>query len=221
MKQASSNRLYRILEWVMWMMYLNILWIGGWILGLGILGFFPATLAVVVTIREWREGDGDLSFTKTYFRAWKKHFIKANLFGYFYMIIGFILYIDYLWLLNIESSFASVMFVIFILLAVLYIVSLLYLFPVYAHFDTGFIQTIRHAIILGFFSPFTTILMAIMLAIIAYTWLNIQGLMVVVGMSIPLYVITSLALRAFHGFKEKQELLIENESLKKGEENNA
>ncbi|GAA0286157.1 putative membrane protein YesL [Gracilibacillus halotolerans] len=221
MKQANNNRLYRILEWIMWMMYLNILWIGGWILGLGILGFFPATMATVVTIREWREGDGDLSFTKTFFRAWKKHFIKANVFGYFYLLIGFILYIDYFWLLNLESSFASVLFVLFILLVVLYVVSLLYLFPVYAHFDTGFFQTIRHAIILGFFSPIMTILMGICLAVIAFTWLKIQGLIVVVGVSVPLYFVTSLALTAFHSFKEKQDLLVENESLKKGEKSNA
>lgn len=223
MQHSNANRLYRILEWIMWIMYLNLLWIVGMIAGVGILGFFPATMATVVTIREWYMKEGDLSFTKTYFRAWKKHFIKANLFGYFYLLIGYILVVDYLWLLQQNNDFVSILFVIFILLCVLYVVSLIYLFPVYSHFDTGFLQTIRHAIILGFFSPFMTILIGVLLVGVGYLWMLVPGFIPVVGISVPLYIITRLALHAFQTFKEKQAALVEDtsESLDKGEETNA
>lgn len=50
--------LYRYMDWGMRLAYINILWLGGIILGLGVVGFFPATVAMLSVIRKWSYGEG-------------------------------------------------------------------------------------------------------------------------------------------------------------------
>ncbi|KAB8131025.1 DUF624 domain-containing protein [Gracilibacillus oryzae] len=207
MKHANSNRLYQFLEWVMWMMYLNILWMAGVLLGIGIFGLFPAILALVITIREWRMQGDQVKFTKVFFSAWKQHFFIANSFGLIYLLIGYILYIDFYWIVDLQSSLRVLFVVFFFVFLIMYIVSFLYVFPVYAHFKTSFIKTIKHATILGIFSPFMTIMIIVLIIGLQYLWRWIPGLIPVISISVIAFLTTRLALIAFEQFESKQQYL--------------
>ena len=50
--QELNNKLNLFGEWVIRLVYLNILWIGVSLLGLGILGIFPATSALFPVLRK-------------------------------------------------------------------------------------------------------------------------------------------------------------------------
>ncbi|SER50609.1 Uncharacterized membrane protein YesL [Gracilibacillus ureilyticus] len=207
MKYKNSNRFYHFLEWIMWMMYLNILWIAGVLMGIGIFGLFPALLALVVTIREWHVQGEQIKFTRVFFHAWKQHFFIANGFGIVYLIVGYILYVDFYWIVDLQSNFRSLFVVFFFLMLILYFVSLLYLFPVYAHFHTGFMKTIKHATALGIFSPLITGLIIVLIIGLQFLWRWIPGLLPVIGISVIAFLVTKLAISAFEQFENKQQYL--------------
>ncbi|MGN8647452.1 YesL family protein [Gracilibacillus sp. HCP3S3_G5_1] len=219
-KTVNSNGLYRILEWIMWIMYLNLLWIVMSIAGLVVLGIFPATMALVITIREWCVQEDDISFNKTFFKAYKNNFVKANVIGYVLTVVGYILLIDFQWIIQHTSSFQSFFIVLFIVIGIIFAITLLYIFPTSAHFDLNIRQTFKHAIVLGIFSPFISIAMLVTLFLLQYLWRFIPGLLPVVGISFTFYLITRLALFAFESFEIRQQSLLEKEYVK-GEKNHA
>ena len=51
--QELNNKLNGLGEWVIRLVYLNFLWIGFSLLGLGILGIFPATSALFSVLRKY------------------------------------------------------------------------------------------------------------------------------------------------------------------------
>src|SRR5699024_6846796 len=81
-------------QWFVRLMWTNLLWIGFTVLGLGVFGIMPATVAMFTVIRKWQMGETDISvwsvFKKTYFAEWK----KSNLIGLIYLVVGGFLFLD-------------------------------------------------------------------------------------------------------------------------------
>lgn len=63
-------------EWLFRLMWTNLLWIGFTILGLGIFGIMPATVAMFTVVRKWQMHETEISiwsvFKETYFKEWKR-----------------------------------------------------------------------------------------------------------------------------------------------------
>src|SRR5690625_6342583 len=55
---------YTLANWIMRLAYVNILWIAFSLVGIIILGFFPATIGMFTVIRKWIQGDGDIPIFK-------------------------------------------------------------------------------------------------------------------------------------------------------------
>ncbi|QGH33953.1 DUF624 domain-containing protein [Gracilibacillus salitolerans] len=219
-KTVNSNGFYRFLEWMMWIMYLNLLWVLMSLVGLVVLGIFPATMALVITMREWCVQKDDIAFNKTFFKAYKNTFIQANVIGYLLTAVGYILVVDYQWIMQHTTTFQSIFLVLFIVIGIIFTITLLYIFPTFAHFDLSIRQTFKHAIVLGLFSPFVTIGMFVALFVLQYVWRFIPGLLPVVGISFTFYIITRLAIFAFESFENRQQTILEKEYVK-GEKKHA
>lgn len=219
-KTVNSNVFYRFLEWLMWIMYLNLLWIIASVLGLVVFGVFPATMALAATIREWCVSRYDISFNRTFFRAYKNGFIKANIIGLILMMVGYILFIDYQWILQNAGVFQVLFLIMLFVIAIIYGITSLYIFPVAVHFDLTLRQTFKHAMVIGIFSPLLTISMLIGLFLLQYVWRFIPGLLPVIGMSLSFYIITRGCIIAFERFESRQKSLL-NKEMTKGEKNHA
>ncbi len=219
MKSVNSNGFYKFLEWLMWIMYLNLLWVIATIVGLVIFGLFPATMALTTTIREWHVHE-EISFHKSFLKAYKHYFIKSNLIGILFLVVGYILFVDLQWILQNTSTFQFLFLVVLFLLVFIYLITVLYAFPIMAHFDLSIGQVIKHAIVIGVFSPLITLGIGISLILLYFLWRFIPGLLPVIGVSLPIYIITRLSIIAFERFEVKQQKLLEAESnpLKKGEQ---
>ncbi|WP_058306617.1 YesL family protein [Gracilibacillus massiliensis] len=219
MKSANTNGFYKFLEWLMWIMYLNLLWIISTLAGLIIFGLFPATMALTTTIREWHVHE-EISFHKSFLKAYKHYFIKSNLFGLLFLVAGYILFVDLQWILQNTSTFQFLFLVVLCVVAFIYLITIMYTFPVMAHFDLSIGQVMKHAIVIGVFSPLVTLGIGISLILLYYLWSFIPGLLPVIGVSLPIYIITRLSIMAFERFEVKQQRLLEteNNSLKKGEQ---
>ncbi len=87
-------KLYEALGWITKFIYLNILWIIFSLLGIVVLGFFPATATMFGITRKWLLGEKDIPIFKTFFFLYKTNFIESNIIGSLLLIFGAILYID-------------------------------------------------------------------------------------------------------------------------------
>ncbi|GGC76010.1 membrane protein [Thalassobacillus devorans] len=75
--KGTGAIIYVICDWLVRLALLNILWIGFSLLGAGILGFFPASVAGAALLNEWLSGQrpAPLSF---YWNMYKRTFTAAN-----------------------------------------------------------------------------------------------------------------------------------------------
>lgn len=114
-----NGRLNRILQLV----YLNFLWGGLVIAGLGVFTFGPASYAMVAVIRKWLRTKESFPLTKTYFSYFKENYRETLLMSWIYGVIGVVLLVDlsfiHNWYLRIALYIA----------AFLYLLSALYIFP--------------------------------------------------------------------------------------------
>ena len=79
-----NGRLNRILQLV----YLNFLWGGLVIAGLGVFTFGPASYAMVAVIRKWLRTKETFPLTKTYFTYFKENYRETLLMSWIYGVIG-------------------------------------------------------------------------------------------------------------------------------------
>lgn len=85
-----NGRLNRILQLV----YLNFLWGGLVIAGLGVFTFGPASYAMVAVIRKWLRSKETFPLTKTYFSYFKENYRETLLMSWIYGAIGIVLLVD-------------------------------------------------------------------------------------------------------------------------------
>ncbi|WP_235817560.1 MULTISPECIES: YesL family protein [Gracilibacillus] len=141
---------YRISVWVTRFAWLNLLWVAFTLAGLILLGLLPATFAMFAVVRKWVVQEYDISIVKTFFAEYKSTFVTSNLLGLVLYAIGYILsvFLNYTGLMA-DSSVYPILFGLFVIAAFFYTVLLLYIAPVYVHYQLTFWQYIRYAVSIG------------------------------------------------------------------------
>lgn len=193
---------YQICIWIMRMAYINLLWIAFSLLGLGVFGFFPSTVAMFVVIRKWVTGEKDIPIFQTFWDAFKKDFIKTNVLGYILFFVGFILYIDLKFVQGQSSVFFTILKFGLLILFFIYFIILLYIFPIFVHFQLTFKQYIKWSIVIGIVHPILTLLMVAGVLVAYYvTFSMVPGLMIFFGGSTIAFVIMWGAFQTFSKFE--------------------
>ncbi|MRH42791.1 DUF624 domain-containing protein [Aquibacillus halophilus] len=211
---GSGGGLYRILEWIMWIAYINLLWVGFSLLGLIVLGVFPATVAGFTVIRGLLMKNTDTPIIKTFFRTYKNEFFKSNAIGFIFVVVGYILYLDFVFIGNINGLLFYVLQIGLVFVSLVYLIALLYIMPVYVHFDLNFTRYFKQAIQIGIFSPLMTIAMVLGLFIVYFLITLIPGLIPLFAFGASAFVIMACGLFAFHRLENKQRLLNEPKEKK-------
>lgn len=200
-----TGGLFRFSEWAMKLAYLNILWILFSILGLGVFGVMPATVATFTIARKWLKLEEDIPIGKTFFSTYKKEFVKSNTIGFILAIIGMILYVNYQYLQVIENPIIHIVVVSLILMmSIFYGILILYIVPVYVHFDLKLSQYFKYALMIGIMNIHLTIIMVVTIYLLYLFLIFIPGL-------IPVFVISLLAL-VIMGISYYAFLLLEKKS---------
>lgn len=140
----------------------QLLWVMFTLCGGVILGVMPSTVSLFTVIRKWLMGNtDDQSFFTLYWITFRKEFWKANALGFVLILISFLIYlnISFMPLLYGFVYWFSLVFVL--LLCILFIILLLYIFPIYVHLDLKFSRYFSVSLLLGVSSPFHTLLMVI------------------------------------------------------------
>ncbi|SEN84882.1 Uncharacterized membrane protein YesL [Mesobacillus persicus] len=163
---------YRANEWVMRFALVNLLWFLFSLLGLVLLGFFPATTAMFAVIRKWIMGRSDISIFETFWHTYRKEWLRSNLFGAILLVIGFLIYFD----LNIvyHSSDPLLQWSKYplLILVISFSLALLYAFPSFVHYNVSLFNVLKNAFLIMLINPVYNVIMLLGLALI-YLMANI------------------------------------------------
>jgi uncharacterized membrane protein YesL len=166
------------------LVYLNFLWIVFSIMGLFVFGFFPATSSMYGVIRKWVMGDLEVPIFKTFWTLYKKEFIKSNLLGLVLTLVSAFLLID-IWLIqHMSGIFMNFLRYFLLMIAFIYALTLLYVLPVFVHYELKVFQIIKTAFSFMVISPYSTIMMFAGGVIIYFTIKFLPGLLFFLGGSL-------------------------------------
>jgi uncharacterized membrane protein YesL len=202
-----TGTVYTVCNRILKIAYVNILWILFTLAGILVLGIMPATAALFTVVRKWTLKEIDTPIFRTFFDSYKKEFIKSNLIGYFMTVIGLILYLDLKFMFYIGGTAQYIMSIPFFIIAVFYLITLLYLFPVYVHFDLKFFQYFKNALYIGTLNLHITFVMLILLILFCIILLSIPGLLPFFSISVFSIILMWGASLSFRKIDRKQENL--------------
>lgn len=187
MSNILTGRFIRVCEVISKIAYVNLLWIFFTVVGLGVLGIMPATVGLFAIIRKWIMNGQDIPVLKNFWQTYRKEFIKSNLLGVILFVIGYILYIDLVFLP--ADGFFKVIRWGLLVCGLLYIIILLYIIPVYVHYELKKRLYIKYALLLGVSHPQYTLLMIIGIVILYYISSRIPGLIPFFSMVFLSYIV--------------------------------
>ncbi|WP_163536133.1 YesL family protein [Gracilibacillus sp. YIM 98692] len=148
---------HKICSWFVRFAYINLLWILFTIIGLFLFGFFPATVAMCTIIRKWLHHQEDVPIFKTFWRTFKKEWIKANGLGIVILAIGYLLYACLVLLQGMQGFIYFLLYFSSFSLVFLYLMVVCFAIPVYIQYQTSWKETLKQSFILGIAHPFHTI----------------------------------------------------------------
>ena len=201
---------FTLCDWIWKMALVNILWIIFTLAGLIVFGIFPATVALFTVIRKWILKETDIPITRVFFDSYKKEFLPANLVGLLIGAFGFFLYMDYRLVVTIGGTVQSVLSIPLLILAIWYIITTLYIFPVYVHFEIRFFQYFKYAFYIGTFNIHITILIVAALFLLSFPLAMFPGFIPFFSVSLMSLVMLCGAKVAFNRIEKKQEKLSAN-----------
>lgn len=195
---------YDIGNWMFKLMYLQVLWAVFSILGLIVIGIFPATAGVFTVTRKWVENDVDTPIFKTFIKSYKSSFTKVNGVGFIMLLIGIFLGYDYI----ISKNMLNLFFLHMILIAIIfiYMLTLCYLFPTFVHYELKSLQYIKQSFLIMASSPLENIGIIICLIILYYLYALLPVSFVLLGVTITAYLLMRLSYSAFNKVQQKRSI---------------
>jgi uncharacterized membrane protein YesL len=147
--------------------------------------YWPSTYALVSICRRWVRGQS-LPVFKTYWKYYKESFKESVIISWIYLIGGFVIVIDLMYVANWYVRVA--MFVI----GFIYLLSLIYIFPIMAHYDwKGFFFKMKMSFLFGLSYLQYTLVLILVIGVCYWTAIKFfSGILTFLGISFLFYIIT-------------------------------
>jgi uncharacterized membrane protein YesL len=203
---SFSNVVYTICDWIARLAYINLLWILFTLSGFVVFGFFPATIAMLATLRQFIRGNHPLVF-QTFWSYYKNEFFKSNKVGLLIVGIGLILYMNISFLQSTSTSFSSVLFYLSIMMSCIYFLIICYTIASYVEFDQPLTTHLKNAVFITISSPIPSLFMIFGFAAVYFAVTYLSGVGFFFSVSILGLVILSSANLAYKRILSKQEKL--------------
>lgn len=194
MVHSLTNGVYRFCEWVMRLAYLNILWGFFTILGLGLFGWMPASIAMFAVTKKWVNGETDISIFPVFWNNYKVNWGKGNILGILCTGIFLLFYIDFQIISNLDQTLPIILF---LGLFLYFMTTFFYLLPIFTYYDLRLFEYIKYAFFIGFLRPLHTL--GIFLAVFCITLIALLHITLLLFFSVSslAFVITWIARKAF------------------------
>ncbi|MFJ7936152.1 YesL family protein [Sporosarcina sp. NPDC096371] len=194
------NRIaYRMIE----LAYINILWLLFTLIGLVAFGVFPATTAMFTVIRKLIKKEENFKIYPTFWQSFRSDFFKANGFGLIFIVIAYFFYFDF-YFLQLNSGKLEFLFPILIFIMISGIVTLLFFFPVYTHFNLRFFQYFKQSFFIAITSPVEVIAIGTLAVFIYFVATIFPGIIPLFTGSVFAYAATLFSYRAFSRIEKRQ-----------------
>jgi uncharacterized membrane protein YesL len=193
--------------WMLKVAYLNILWIGFTLLGLGIFGLFPSTGAMYTIVQKWLRKEPVTKIFHAFWNTYKKEFISLNKYAIFFIVVGYMLVFDFLFVLkNVEQL--QWLYPVIGFITISYIVTLLYFFPIYTQFEMKFFQYIKQSFLIGASALLETILIFTSCMLLMIIVRFIPGIIPLFTGSVLAVAITWCSNRALHKINSRKKSIV-------------
>lgn len=200
----NMERLYYASEAILKLAYVNVLAIASSLLGIVVFGIFPAITATFSVVRKWLTGYSDIAITKHFFKVYRREFLKSNLVGWCFTLIGGVLYINLSIAEIINQEMIHLSYYPILAVFILFLCLSLFVIPVYLHYKASVLSVIRHSFIMLFIQPLNTVLMLAGIIFFYLTINTIPGLIPIFGISGFVFIIMYFSLRTFERVSEIQ-----------------
>lgn len=216
MKMSGAMELtYRGCEWIMRLAYLNLLWIGFTFIGFILVGFFPSTVAMFAVTRKWVMGEKDVSTFGVFWETYRLKFIKSNILMLLLMIIGAVFYFDFMILSVLDGWQYRLITVALLTVFINFLVILLNIFPMFVHYEYSILQYLKHSLLFGLFNPFTTILIASIIAVYFLLLIILPSLILFFSGSVISFIMMSITYRSIKRMENKYKTIKKDHKQRK------
>lgn len=190
--------------------YVNLLWFLFTILGFVIFGITPATIALFTIVRKWQMKETEIPIWRTFLTVYKQEFKKSNKLGLCLILIGAFLILDFLFLRTIEGTLHAALFAPLLIISSLYIITMLFIIPVYVHYDLKIMDYLKNACFLGILNIHMTLLMLGAVGAIVFLSFYQPGLIIFFSMVSVAWTLMFGGLYSFKRIEERQRELNTN-----------
>lgn len=193
----------KLMQWISKMAYLNILWMLFTLIGFGVLGFFPATITMFKLIRDWtRDTQSEWSFS-LFYESFKKEFFKGNIIGSIIFILSFLSYFNFQIIIQEHSGIFQMIKIPLFILIVIVVLSMLYVIPIYVHYQVSIKEVFKFAFSLMIIHPLYNIGMIVsLISLLLLMFFLPNSLLLFLG-SATSYIIMKICLVIFEDLDTK------------------
>lgn len=201
---------YRFGEIVLLLLYVNILWILFTLLGLGIFGIGPSTIAMYTVFRRWAMGESDVPVFIIFWKAFKESFLKANILAIILVVVGYMLYVNRNYFQLDDAWFSIIVRYIILIVSFIYGIMLIYIFPLFVHYENTFTNYFKNSILIAVYHPIRTIYAIAALFTLYYLFTILPVFIFLMGPSLVSLVVMWITYRTFLRIEYKQAQIQEN-----------
>ncbi|MFL6561089.1 MAG: YesL family protein [Bacillus sp. (in: firmicutes)] len=198
---------YFVCEWIMRLAYVNLLWFLFSLIGLIFLGISPASVALFTILRKWLRKETDLPIFQTFIQTFKKEFMKANKLGFVMALIGLFLYFDFKFLIAVGGTVQYALSIPLLIISIFYLITLLYIFPVYVQYEVNLLQYIKNSFYIGIINMHITILTIAAIWLLSFLFSAVPGIVLFFGVSLVSISAMGGATLSFRRIETKQKKL--------------
>ncbi|MEY8752880.1 YesL family protein [Alkalicoccobacillus gibsonii] len=207
---AISGPIYTFCVWFYRLAFINLLWILFTILGLGLFGVFPATVALLATLRQLiNQNDG--SIFKTFWTFYKEEFIKSNGVGLCVVLLSLILISNIQFLQTMNTGLSQFFYLATIITACFFLLVVCYFLSLYVEFQAPIKTHLKNAFLLAIYNPVASLTMIFGFFAVYLLITFVSGIGLFFSMSALGLVVLSSAKLAFRKVIRDDKLSVNNE----------
>lgn len=193
-----GNIVIRFAELIYKFVALNLIWLLFFLMGLGVFGFMPATVALFSVVRQWIKGEKELELFKMFFSYYKEVFFRSNALWLIFISIFYIIYVNFSFVsfyYRAEVQFYIYMMIAFI--AIIVISMFINVFSLIAHFEYKLLQYLKVALGMVFFRPLNSLMQLLWLCVYLIIAINWPTIFMVLGVSCFAFILMALNYQTF------------------------
>jgi uncharacterized membrane protein YesL len=189
-----DSRLYRWLEVFTNFFVLNLLWL---LACVPVLTIYPATAAMFGVVRGWvRNTDTGGGVVRAFFSRFVENFKQSLGVGALWTLAGVLLILDFYVAHQMAAALRIVLDFVLFVVALLYVLTWVFVFPVMVHYDTGWRGVLKNSLLLSVGQLPTTVLCLLIVVAMAGISLFVPFALLISG-SVTAYAVYRLCDRAF------------------------